>query len=73
MTVRSAPALAKLIESVPMPQPISSTFLPRQCSKSANSGMCGSTKYLRASTSSKYSLDPTGLFEWRTLQGRRFQ
>src|SRR5438270_302733 len=72
-TVISAPARAKLIESVPMPHPISSTFLPRHRSKSANAGMCGSTKYLRSSTSSKYSRVPTGLVEWRMLHGRRFQ
>ncbi len=72
-TVMSAPARAKLIESVPIPHPISSTFLPRHRAKSAKAGMCGSTKYFRASTSSKNSREPTGLVEWRMLQGRRFQ
>ena len=57
--VRSAPARAKLIESVPRPQPISRTFLPFHVANSANAGMCGSTKYFRASTSSKYWRVPT--------------
>ena len=35
--------------------------------------MCGSTRYFRASTSSKYSFDPTGFVEWRMLQGRASQ
>ena len=35
--------------------------------------MCGSTRYFRASTSSKYSFDPTGFGEWRMLQGRASQ
>jgi 5-aminolevulinate synthase len=38
-TLYSTPARAKLIESVPMPQPISNTFLPRQRAKSAKAGM----------------------------------
>src|SRR6267143_1643619 len=59
--------------SVPMPQPISRTFLPRQRSNWAKPGMWYSTKYLRASTSSKYCLVPTGAWEWRKLQGRRSQ
>ena len=71
--VRCAPARAKLIESVPMPQPTSSTRLPSHRSNSAKAGMCGSTRYLRASTSSKYSFDPTGFVEWRMLQGRASQ
>ena len=36
-------------------------------------GMCGSTRYFRASTSSKYSFEPTGFGEWRMLQGRASQ
>ena len=68
--VTCAPWRAKLVVSVPMPQPISRTFLPRQRSNSAKRGMCGSTKYLRASTSSKYSRVPTGLGECRMLHGR---
>ena len=36
-------------------------------------GMCGSTRYFRASTSSKYSRDPTGFGECRMLQGRASQ
>ena len=48
--VSSAPARAKLIVSVPMPQPISNTRLPFQRAKSAKDGICGSTRYLRAST-----------------------
>src|ERR1700741_4021109 len=56
-----------------MPHAISENLLPRQRSNSANAGICGSTKYLRASTSSKYSRVPTGLRECRTLQGRRSQ
>ena len=71
--VSSAPARAKLIESVPMPQPTSRTRFPLQRSNSAKAGMCGSTRYLRASTSSKYSFDPTGLGECRMLQGRASQ
>src|SRR4051812_35302296 len=35
--------------------------------------MCGSTRYLRASTWSKYARVPTGSGECRRLQGRRFQ
>src|SRR5260370_6557561 len=59
--------------SVPMPQPISSTRLPAQRSNWANPGICDSTKYLRASTSSKYSLEPISALEWRILHGRRSQ
>src|SRR5262245_32197624 len=59
--------------SVPIPHPTSSTRLPRQRGNSAKRGMWGSTKYLRASTSSKYSRSPTGLGECRMLQGRSFQ
>src|SRR6185369_10819147 len=59
--------------SVPIPHPISSTFLPLHRSKSAKPGICDSTKYLRASTSSEYSFVPTGLGEWRMLQGRESQ
>src|SRR6059036_54013 len=73
MAVTFAPCRAKLMVSVPNPQPISKTFLPFHFSNSANRGMCGSTKYLRASTSSKYSLVPTGLGECRRLHGRRSQ
>lgn len=43
--VSSAPLRAKLILSVPIPQPISSTFLPFHLLKSANLGIWGSTKY----------------------------
>ena len=35
--------------------------------------MCGSTKYFRASTSSKYSFEPTGFCECRMLHGRASQ
>src|SRR5579863_6157152 len=35
--------------------------------------MWGSTRYLRARTSSKYSLVPISLVEWRMLQGRSSQ
>src|SRR5947199_5932212 len=68
-----APARAKLTVSVPMPHPISRTVRPCHRSNSAKPGMCGSTKYLRRSTSSKYSRVPTSRGEWRMLQGRRFQ
>src|SRR5271157_529 len=71
--VTCAPARAKLMVSVPIPQPISSTFLPFHRSNSAKRRMCGSPKYLRASTSSKYSRVPAGLGECRTLHGRAFQ
>src|SRR5271169_6236876 len=56
-----------------MPNPISRTLLPSQRANSANPGMWDSTKYLRASTSSKYSREPTGCAEWRILHGREFQ
>src|SRR5271170_434066 len=59
--------------SVPSPHPTSRTFFPRHRSNSANSGICGSTKYFRCSTSSKYSFVPTSLVEWRILQGRSSQ
>src|SRR5262249_14698744 len=68
-----APARAKLTVSVPMPHPISSTRLPDQRENSAKPGICASTKYLRCSTSSKYSRVPTALGECRMLQGRAFQ
>src|SRR3954452_7983890 len=71
--VTCAPARAKLMVSVPMPQPTSRTCLPRQRSNCAKAGMWGSTKYFRASTSSKYSLVPTGILECRMLQGLRSQ
>src|SRR6185369_17240193 len=71
--VTRAPCRAKLMVSVPIPHPISSTFLPLHRSKSAKPGICDSTKYLRASTSSEYSFVPTGLGEWRMLQGRESQ
>src|SRR6476619_3509315 len=35
--------------------------------------MCGSTKYFRASTSSKNSAEPTGFGECRMLHGRASQ
>src|SRR5262249_26317325 len=40
---------------------------------SAKRGICASTKYLRCSTSSKYSRVPTALGECRMLQGLAFQ
>ena len=58
-----APCRAKLMVSVPMPQPISKTFFPFHRSNSAKRGICGSTKYFRASTSSKYSFVPTDFGE----------
>src|SRR5262245_18971593 len=71
--VYTAPWRAKFVASVPMPQPISKTRFPFQRGKSANRGICGSTKYLRASTCSKYSRLPTGSRECRILHGRRSQ
>ena len=56
-----------------MPQPISSTRFPCQRDEVGKRGMCGSTKYLRRSTSSKYSRVPTAFGECRMLQGRAFQ
>lgn len=47
--------------------------LPCQRSNCAKPGMCGSTRYLRASTSSRHSRKPTGFSEWRMLQGRASQ
>src|SRR5712691_1121807 len=69
MEVTRAPARAKLTVSVPIPHPISSTRFPAHCGKPAKPGMCGSTKYFRASTSSKYSRVPTSLGECRMLHG----
>src|ERR1044071_8141399 len=56
-----------------MPQPISSTRLPAHRSNCANPGICGSTKYFRASTSSKYCFVPITADECRILQGRLSQ
>src|SRR5258706_16462473 len=64
---------AKFIVSVPMPQPISRTRFFRQREKSANCGICGSTKYFFFSTSSKYFRGPGGFVEWRILHGLRAQ
>ena len=69
----SAPARAKFMVSVPIPQPTSRTRLPDHWGNAANPGMWGSTKYFLASTSSKYSRSPIGLEEWRMLHGREFQ
>ncbi len=59
--------------SVPIPHPTSRTFLPFQISNSANFGMCGSTKYLRCSTSSKYVFEPICALECLMLHGRSSQ
>src|SRR5208282_648372 len=56
-----------------MPQPTSRTFLPALPSKSANPGICDSTKYLRASTSSKYARLPTACRLCRMLHGLKSQ
>jgi len=58
---------------VPIPQPISKTFLFFHFAKSAKVNICDSTKYFLFSTSSKYSLVPISLLECLMLQGLEYQ
>jgi hypothetical protein len=51
------------VAAVPIPRPISNTFLFFHNEKFANSNICGSTKCFFLSTSSKYYFEPTSFVE----------